>query len=387
MSMPPSYLPRPLRAALLAAALPPAHGVGFLKPLDQEISFSKGRHHSASRLFAGRRTLQWIQNQTEWLSDEAEWGQLRAKYGSEPGQLTGIVTHAGKRGGDYMDHAIMLGRSLSERLPEIPRVAITVEGISEGNKEALRRAGWHLVQVEDWGGEHCGEKCAANFLGRWADSFEKLHAFRVPFKRVLFMDADTYVFKSELRDVITSTDLREGEIAMVRDTCKPKGDEEEYNSGVMLYEPSLGAFSGMLARIAERSSDASNQDYGNILDQRIINVEYRGQVVELPDRFNCVDPGKSGPRCPKKCLDEFVVSHFTGIPKPTRADYGRLRVVRGGNLTAVQETCKGSNKGSCDRWPDFFCAMKKESEYLSSRLQTALEDAGECVSPGFARLA
>jgi len=385
--MSPSYLPRPLRAALLAAALPLADGVSVLKPLDHEISFFKGRHYSAGRLFAGQRSLQWIQNQTAWLSDGAEWEELRAKYGSEPGQLTGIVTHAGKRGGDYMDHAIMLGRSLVEHLPEIPRVAITVAGITGNDQEALRRAGWHLVQVEDWGGSHCGDKCAANFLGRWADSFEKLHAFRVPFKRVLFMDADTYVFKSELRDVITSTTLRDGEIAMVRDMCKPKGDEEEFNSGVMLYEPSLGSFSSMLARIAERSRDINNQDYGNILDQRIINVEYRGDVVELPDRFNCVDPGKSNARCPKKCLGEFVVSHFTGIPKPTRADYNRLRVVRGENLTAIEATCKGSNKGSCHRWPDFFCAMKKESAYLSGRLQTMLEEAGECASPGFARLA
>ncbi|CAK0819647.1 unnamed protein product, partial [Prorocentrum cordatum] len=115
-----------------------------------EISFSKGRHHSASRLFAGRRTLQWIQNQTEWLSDEAEWGQLRAKYGSEPGQLTGIVTHAGKRGGDYMDHAIMLGRSLVEKLPEFPRVAITVEGISEHDQDRGTRSGARAGTSSRW---------------------------------------------------------------------------------------------------------------------------------------------------------------------------------------------------------------------------------------------
>jgi len=381
--MGPPYLPRPLRGALLAAALPPAaDGVVFLRPAHEEISLLRGRHLSAERLFSGARTLQWIQNQTSFLSDEGEWGQIRAEYGSDPSQLAGIVTHAGKKGGDYMDHAIMLGRSLSERLPEIPRVAITVEGISEGNKEALRRAGWHLVQVEDWGGEHCGEKCAANFLGRWADSFEKLHAFRIPFRRVLFMDADTYVFKSELRDVITSTSLLEGEIAMVRDMCKQKGDEEEFNSGVMLYEPSLSAFAGMLARIAERRSDLDNGDYGNILDQRIINVEYRDRVVELPPRFNCVDAGSGGRRCHKKCLDEFVVAHFTGLPKPTRADVYRLKLVRDEERTAVDEVCQGSNKGCCDRWADFFCAMKNESAYLSGRLQRMLEKAGECASPG-----
>merc|ERR1719291_1419000 len=115
--MGPPYLPRPARAALLAAAtLPAADGARFLRPAHEEISLFKGRHYSVDRLFSGVRTLQWIENQTSFLSDEGEWGQIQAKYGSEPSQLAGIVTHAGKRGGDYMDHAIMLGRSLSDLL-------------------------------------------------------------------------------------------------------------------------------------------------------------------------------------------------------------------------------------------------------------------------------
>ncbi|CAK0869616.1 unnamed protein product, partial [Prorocentrum cordatum] len=162
-----------------------------------------GAEDGYSRYPRGLMTMQFIMNvsreipiKIEGLSDK----ELR--------KSTAIVTHTGKNNMDYIDHAVMLGRALKKFVPEYPLVAIAVEGMFEVNQELLRKAGWHVALVEDWGSEHCNGNCASNFLGRWGDSFEKLNAFRVPFAKALFLDADTYVFSGEIRDVIERSELQ-----------------------------------------------------------------------------------------------------------------------------------------------------------------------------------
>merc|ERR1719327_1996516 len=156
-------------------------------------------------------------------------------------------------------------------------------------KAQLSKVGWHLVEVEDWGKDHCGENCAGNFLGRWGDSFEKLNVWRFPFERVLFLDSDTYVFSDKVREIF-DTKLEPGQIAMTKDGCKP-----EHNSGMMLFKPELSVYSEMLRMIALAPGGSRE-----ILDQTLINNHYRGNIVTVDTRFNCIDY-QVDPRCKLSC--------------------------------------------------------------------------------------
>lgn len=320
----------------------------------------------------GRGTLQFIANASRVLPLRLPGYDADALR-----KATGIVTHAGKVSEEYINHAVVLGRALKKYVPEYPMVAIVVEGMSDENQDLLKKAGWHLVEVEDWGPEHCNGNCASRFLGRWGDSFEKLNAFRVPFHRALFLDADTYVFSGEIRDVLEHSDLKDGQIAMVHDTCKRKGDKEEFNSGLMFFEPDVKRYAHMLELIAEHSDG----DVGDILDQRIINEEFRDQVVQLHDKFNCIDlTPKAGARgCPAKCTQDMVVAHFTGMPKVTRAEPGWLRLVRDEDQSVVGSICPGTNHGCCYKYADFYCEMSKQALFLSPKLQRAVDAAGTCA--------
>jgi len=293
---------------------------------------------------------------------------------------TAIVTYAGKKDLTYIDGAIMLGMSIKKHVPGFPMVAIVVHGMSPSYKQLLRGAGWAIVQVPNWEADYCGAECDLQFLGRWHDSFEKINAFRLPFRRVLFLDADTYVFQPKLRSVIDMY-LPHGHIAMAMDGCKDISHghgSNEYNSGVMLYNPDLGMFMNMIDMVSHRERN-------DILDQNIINEAYRGKVVELPRNFNCVDilgvqPGQRT-ECEFRCGDDAVVSHFTGHPKPTAGKRMLLELVRRPTSPAI--ACTKTNFGSCAKWSEFYCDMRQHSESLSGSLQQDLEHAGPCCHSPF----
>ncbi|CAK0824611.1 unnamed protein product [Prorocentrum cordatum] len=299
------------------------------------------------------------------------------------GNATAIVTYAGKKDLTYIDGAVMLGMSVRKHVPGFPMVAIVVEGMKPSYQQLLRDAGWAIAAVPNWEADYCGPKCDLQFLGRWHDSFEKRgvgNAFRLPFQRVLFLDADTYVFQPKLRSVIEMY-LPDGHIAMAMDGCKDVAHghgSDEYNSGVMVYSPSLELFMQMLDMVSHRERN-------DILDQNIINEAYRGKVVELHRNFNCVDiigvqPGQRT-ECQFRCGDDAVVSHFTGHPKPTAGKRMLLELIR--RPTSPRIACTNTNFGSCAKWSQFYCDMRQHSERLSSSLQADLEHAGPCCHTPF----
>ncbi|CAK0862985.1 unnamed protein product [Prorocentrum cordatum] len=244
-----------------------------------------------------------------------EWQQnvshvLEVDGVEHPETKTAIVTFAGKRDLSYIDGAVMLGLSIQKYVPGYPMVALVIQDMKLAYQHLLENAGWTLVIVPNWDYEYCGVDCDTTFLGRWHDSFEKINTFRLPFRRVLFLDSDTYVFSSRLTEMITA-ELPDGHIAMAKDGCK-----SEYNSGVMFYQPDLEVFKDMLVMVSNRKRE-------KILDQELINSAYENKVVEFPREFNCVDtmgvqPGQKK-ACDFHCSASVVVAHFTGHPKPTSA--------------------------------------------------------------------
>merc|ERR1719413_1089 len=155
----------------------------------------------------------------------------------------------------------MLGMSVQKYLPGYPMVALAITAMKRKNKGLLRNAGWSVTMVPNWDKDYCGEDCDQEFLGRWHDSFEKINCFRLPFKRVLFLDSDTYIFSSRIQDLI-KREMPEDQIAMAKDGCK-----DEFNSGMMVYKPSVDVFVKMLKLVEKRQRE-------KILDQELINSVY-----------------------------------------------------------------------------------------------------------------
>lgn len=312
---------------------------------------------SVDRYPMGLHTLQWIEEQAQEISlDNTSYnGSMNA---------TAIVTHAGKDYLDYIDAATMLGLALERHAPGVPRFAMVIKAMVDKYKQQLKSVGWHIVEVEDWGNEHCGGNCASNFLGRWGDSFEKINVWRFPFERVLFLDSDMYVFSDEINDIL-NTQIGPNQIAMTPDGCKP-----EHNSGMLLFRPDLGVFSRLMQQIALHQNGGRE-----VLDQTIINLEYHGSIVSMHKKYNCIDYS-ADKHCILHCGEDTVVAHFTGTPKPTRQSTWNLERVRALNGSAA---CMGTNLGCCGMWPLYFCEMKRNLHMLSFRLQLALNKTGPCM--------
>jgi len=309
------------------------------------------------------RTPGWIQNLSHSLTVE---------HMSNTEEQTAIVTFAGKKNVEYIDGAIILGTSVQKYLPDYPMVALAITAMKRENKNLLRHAGWKLSMVPNWDRDFCGEECDMEFLGRWHDSFEKINCFRLPFKRALFLDSDTYIFSSRIVDLI-KRDVPDDHIVMAKDGCK-----DEFNSGVMLYKPSVEVFAGMLKLVEERQRE-------KVLDQELINSAYRGRVQEVSREFNCVDtvgtqPGQQR-ACDMHCSDKVVVAHFTGHPKPTSAKRRLLELVRRPGAPAL--ACPNTNFGSCAKWSEYYCDIREHKKKLSKNLQYWLHNTGECCHSPF----
>jgi len=318
---------------------------------------------------------EWIENVSYILPMDFTPLDNRTSFYRElqqPHHHTAIVTFAGKNNPEYIDGAVMLGISAQKYLPEYVRVAMIIEGMPWKMQILLKRAGWKLITVPNWEGDYCGEACDLEFLGRWHDSFEKINAFRLPFKRVLFMDSDTYIFKDRVRWLVEEMELPSLEhIAMAKDGCK-----DEYNSGVMFFKPNLEVFRSMLLMVTQRRRE-------QILDQNLINDYYRGKIFPIDRKFNCVDtvgiqPGQTKP-CDQHCTKGAVIAHFTGHPKPTSPKRRLLELVRRPGAPAL--ACMHTNFGSCGKWSEYYCDIRAHSARLSPDLQSQLKNTGTCCHP------
>jgi len=357
--------------------------------------------------------------QTQMLQIPPAWRNSQGRTGGQAAdtrrekEVTAIVTHAGKSSQEFIDMAVMLAVSLKRHVPHYPRFAIAVRGMSKTNQETLEKAGWTIILVDDWNElqhrgktpvvqlQHTGKAPvlqlrlgdtkeaklgpsdmsgqnstlnADRFFWRWADAFEKLNMFRLPFGRVLYLDADTYVMNDKLGFLLNSTELSEGNIGMVPDGCHQKNAADGmYNSGVMLFRPHRGMFTKLLKAVGGVMSGALEEKP----DQPIINEVYKGRVTALDRKYNCIDrTGKTAAaECAQNCK-EVVVTHFTGLPKPASADAKFLDIVRRPYSPILH--CFNTNHGSCRAWSDYYCDVVQNKQSLTKRLRQTLEATGSC---------
>jgi hypothetical protein len=344
-------------------------------------AFLRRKHARASDEPSNLTDTQRDAKVKKWIKSKVSWIDVNTKprIVGDPREQTAIVTHAGKNHQEYIDMCVMLGRALTKYSPDVPKIAMIIAGMRMDYQVLLRQAGWRVLKVEDV--DPCSDgiqHCDARFQFRWRDSFEKLNIFRLPFARVLFLDADTYVFNDGINFLLNSTLVPEGRVGMVPDGCKlnKKTGSTEYNSGVMLFKPGLEIFQSMLEMVSVRSGD-------EMLDQNIINEVFEGKVVELHKNFDCIDPIGVPPGLKRPCnamhlckKKAVVISHFTGMFKPTKANPFFLKLVQ--QPGAYKAACENTNHGGCQKWAEYYCAMYQQRKHLTDELQEALEAVGGC---------
>jgi len=176
------------------------------------------------------------------------------------------------------------------------------------------------------------------------------------------MDADTYVASDALGLLLNSSQvLPKSNIGMV-----PNGCNRGFSSGVMLFKPSLKKYQRMVMEMAQvLTGNATKRN-----DEQIINSLYEDKVTELDKKFNCMSPAglNSAYSCQKRCA-EVVVSHFTGLPKPARADVESINLVRG---------ISPSIQRSDDTMSRFYCDLIDNQALLTKPLQRIVSRADGC---------
>jgi len=263
------------------------------------------------------------------------------------GERPSIITYAGKDKMAYIDGAVMLGLSLQWHVPEFARLCLVIKSMSLKNRHLLEGAGWLLVDIEEWHPDPVRDHFAHDY---WWDSYNKIDVFRVKVSKVLWLDADMYIWNDSLRQVLEGTELPKDSIAMVED-CTAKN----FNSGLMLFEPNLATFRHL------RSGMSLHTGWSG-LDQPLINKEYKGRITKLDAKFNAHGSAKT--------CKGIVAAHYTGRNKPTLANVENLRRVSKG-YTGVPYSLR------CPKlYEEYFCAMKNARNYLSDELQAALQQAG-----------
>lgn len=275
-----------------------------------------------------------------------------AQFSKVPKGDSAIVTYAGVDKQQYIDGAIMLGRALIPSFPSQHFECLVGSTMSTENKDRLRKAGWNVREVALWCPEHnVGQQ------GYWTQSFEKINAFRLPFEKVLFLDADTYIFSDDaakkildkLKNFGQPGSIPSDQILMATDINPTQG----FNSGVMIFSPSEAKFNEI----------STLMDQG-MLDQPAVNKAYEGKIQKLGHEYN-------RHAWDTEC-DDVIVSHFTGPDKPALADEGKLRRVKEGNIKEMIR-----NNGAALQCPklyqEYYQRLQKEKMYLTPELMRMLQ--------------
>jgi hypothetical protein len=260
-----------------------------------------------------------------------------------------VVTYAGISKQAYIDGAIMLRRAFKASPKSVHFVCLVGSSMSTDNKNYLKNAGWDVGEVDTW----CpGSREKYDHTGYWSQSYGKVVAYGLQFKSVLFMDADTYVFRDDaatklldqLRDFGDSG--KSDHALMARDINPATG----WNTGVTIFSPSqekLKLISTMM-------------DY-TVNDQEAINRAYTGKIQDLPPEYNRHGWATS--------CDNVIVAHFNGWFKPALATAANMKNIRNGYLGYAP-----LNLWCPELYTEYFARLLIEKPYLTPSLRDALND-------------
>jgi hypothetical protein len=214
----------------------------------------------------------------------------------------------------YLMGAMALGSSIRGHDGSRDMVCMVLRDVPREWYPILQRVGWEVRAVVTipefwWGHPGCG-RASVDQEVRWGRMMSKLHAWRMPYKRVVYMDAD-----SVLTGEISARSGRFGAEA---------GRAHAYfNAGVMDIVPGVGTFEFLI-----KSGQASSHPtlYGNGVDcteqallNRAIGSDYRPLNVGRPDVPSSMSPLNFAVHwitnsCPKPWKTEGVPCHCDSLP-------------------------------------------------------------------------
>lgn len=307
------------------------------------------------------------------LASDPQWLELpqRTTIQGEtgPSELPVIVTYAGYDKQEYIDGAIMLGLAVSKHLPRFPRVCMVVDKMHAANKEKLAAAGWSVLDVPDFEPMSHQYFFTQSRYEYWRFSYAKINLLRLRTSRVFFLDADTYVLDNAIEDLLLDKpSMQTDKVFMAKEV-----DNKSFNSGVMIYRPSLDTFIAAVERMEKATIAAEG------LDQPILNALFGERIVPLDPKFNVHGHAwnQDHPENAQHGLcDRASIAHYRCSPKPSWAAAPILDVeIRLGDNMMVSRACL-----QCPGlYRAFFCDMKANVPYLTTKLQSELERTGECA--------
>lgn len=154
-------------------------------------------------------------------------------------------------GDGYLPGVLVLGRSLEASGTKEERVVMVTPDVTTDAREELARHGWTVRLVDPVANPSIDKM----LYPRFETVFTKLNAWRlVEYDRVVLLDADTLILQNV-------DDLFERQsFAAAPDFFMP----DQFNSGVMVLEPSQAVFDRMIAALSEHGSyDGGDQGFLN----------------------------------------------------------------------------------------------------------------------------
>lgn len=226
----------------------------------------------------------------------------------------------------YMDGLLGLYQSFENSKSPYPFVVIVTKSddkglsISDHNFLVLKKLGID-VQIRP------EIKCSQTIrdfnkhygLELWCKCFDKFHIFTLPYDRVIYLDADTYIFQN--LDHLFEME-KESEVVCAIDPAVLFNldffkDYTIINAGVMLYTPSQNLFDELMRRFEEYDTAEEVKDIISdqfILDRYLIPRPLAAQdIIVLDSSYNIFTPYFEKYNIP---IEDIRVMHFAGMKKP-----------------------------------------------------------------------
>lgn len=203
-------------------------------------------------------------------------------------------------GDSYLLGVRVLGHSIRATGSTKKLVCIVVHA-SQKSQRILQDAGWILYNTEVIR-KNTTTKSALVPPRFWA-VYTKLVAFKLPYRKIVFLDADTMVIQNIDQLFKCGGD---------RGFCANLKHSEHFNSGVLVISPGLSLFNDLLEKLRVLESyDGADQGFLN---------EYFGQLVEAP-LFRGTAIMENNDRKNHTCYQSFCLQ-LERLPAQYNADVG-----------------------------------------------------------------
>jgi hypothetical protein len=209
-------------------------------------------------------------------------------------------------GDRYLAGALTLFFSVRRTGTSVPFVAmITSDGVSSSARRSLETAGIDVIEVARMRKRDISDMSEA----RWNDNYTKLRLWSLPFRKLVFIDADTVVLQP-----LDHLFALKASFAAVPDAFHPC----YFNTGFMVIEPDESNFKAISSRIDEVSSEES--------EQTLLNDFYLDRFHVLHYTYNFAKHTVVSPTRFKIYIDNYMdtvkVVHFLGV-KPWQCSRDR----------------------------------------------------------------